>query len=765
MPGKHQSSCELLSPAGSFEAACAAFAFGADAVYLGLSSHSARAEAVNFTPAELESICAYAHSLAPRRCVYVAVNTLMRDEELHDVAQTLATVAGAGADGAIVQDVAVAAMARRFFPGLPIHASTQMCIHNAEGALAAREMGFSRVVLARELSFDEIREIDAASGIETEVFIQGALCYGYSGECLFSALATGRSGNRGQCAYCCRGRFSTPGGGESFPFSMRDLSLDRDVLRLRDAGIRSLKIEGRMKGPLYVAAATRLYRLILDGAPDGEVAVARDDLRTVFSRPTTELYFNGANRPGDIIDSETVGHRGLAIGAVGRVSGGRGRRRLRFTASRAIELHDGIQVDLPGRPYGFAAGRIRLAASGQSVVEAPAGAEVEIDLPPDAPALPPGAAISCASSQAAKRRLSFPRPRAAELSAGEAVDVDVALRAGKFAAGAAFRGERAYAEIEVSSAPARKAGASGEAVAKAFSRMGGSRWRVRRLAIDDPNGLFAPASALNELRRRLCDALDACRARILEREAAALRDGLAGWRADAARELAAPGSAAVPAGLSVKVPFEAKPAAIDCAELVLDIRKADMADCGAMAARLGEWRATGRRIRMALPLITHQREIDPVVDGMRALARMGVRDWEVAELSGLRLVRRICGEGCSVVAAGSLYAMNAPAALSLRGMGVAAAVVPAECDAGQARALCAAAPGFLIFCAEARPALFVSETRPLARLNGGGVTELRDRLGARYTVESRDGLWITRQREPRRMDVPPGTVRWRIERN
>ena len=210
---------ELLSPAGSFECACAAFAFGADAVYLGLSSHSARAEAVNFTPGELASICAYAHRLAPRRAVYVALNTLVRDVELGGILDSLSAIDEAGADGIIVQDLAVAALARDHFPSIPRHASTQLFIHNAEGAIAARELGFSRVVLARELTFGEIEEINRLSGIETEVFIQGALCYGYSGQCLFSAIATGRSGNRGQCAYCCRGRFSSMDGAHSaFPF-------------------------------------------------------------------------------------------------------------------------------------------------------------------------------------------------------------------------------------------------------------------------------------------------------------------------------------------------------------------------------------------------------------------------------------------------------------------------------------------------------------------------------------------------------------------
>lgn len=755
--------CELLSPAGSFEAACAAFAFGADAVYLGLAEHSARAEAVNFTEAELESVCAYAHSLSPRRCVYVAVNTLVRDSELEGVARAIAVIAESGCDGIIVQDAAVAAMARRFFPALPIHASTQMCVHNVEGAMAAREMGFSRVVLARELTFGEIREIDSASGIETEVFIQGALCYGYSGECLFSALATGRSGNRGECAYCCRGRFSTSDGRESFPFSMRDLSLDRHVALLRDAGIRSLKIEGRMKSPLYVAAATRLYRLILDGAADREISEARDDLKTVFSRPATTLYFNGRDNPGEIIDAETVGHRGLVIGKVKRISGGHGSRRLCFTTNRAIELHDGIQIDLPGRPYGFAAGRIRLSGSGRPEFRVPAGSSVEIDLPHDAPSLPIGAAVSCSASQETRRRLSFAKPRASELAAFNEVDVSVALRPNVFSASSSFRGERVHVDADVSAAPACDPIASNSAVERAFSRMGASRWRARRIEIDNPSSLFAPASLLNELRRKLCGALDECRRRVLEREANALLGGVGDWRREAAQALSTPDFQAVPRGLSVKTAFEGEPSAVECDELVLDVRKADMADTTALVARMDAWRALNRRIRVALPLIMRGDDFNTVEYAVRILADAGLRDWEVSELSGLRLVRRICVGKCGIVAASSLYAMNPISAMWMRSMGIAAAVVPAECDAGQAQALCTGFPGFFIFCASSRPALFVSETRPLANLDAGGHAELKDRLGASYTVECRDGLWITRQMRPRRMDVPAGALRWRRE--
>ena len=302
--GVRHPAAELLAPAGSFEAALAAFQYGADAIYLGLSNLSARAEAVNFTPEQLLSITAYAHALSPRRAVYVAVNTLVRDDEVQGVLDALDACSEAGVDGVILQDFAVFTLLRRNFPNLKAHASTQMAVHNLEGAQAIAELGFSRVVLARELSFAEIRDITAKAPIETEVFIHGALCYGYSGLCLFSALRTRRSGNRGRCAYCCRSEYQPVEGREraAFPFSMRDLFLYDSVRDLRDAGVASLKIEGRMKSAYYTAAVTNAYRHALDAAMAGRPLekLWRDEVDMLSHRPySTGFYFG---QPGQYTD-------------------------------------------------------------------------------------------------------------------------------------------------------------------------------------------------------------------------------------------------------------------------------------------------------------------------------------------------------------------------------------------------------------------------------------------------------------------------------
>lgn len=232
---------ELLAPAGDKEAAYSAFYFGADAIYLGLKHFSARAEAVNFEKADLDEITAYAHHLGKK--VYVAINTLMQEDELPSLMESLKICSDCQVDAVIVQDLGVARLVKRCFPSLSLHASTQMAVHNLAGALALKKQGFERVVLARELSLAEILHIQEKAGVEIEVFVHGALCYSYSGLCLFSSLTTSRSANRGKCVYSCRSLFER-NGEKSHLFSMKDLALEKDVLKLK--GI-SLKIEGRKK--------------------------------------------------------------------------------------------------------------------------------------------------------------------------------------------------------------------------------------------------------------------------------------------------------------------------------------------------------------------------------------------------------------------------------------------------------------------------------------------------------------------------------------
>ncbi len=252
---------ELLSPAGSPEAVIAAVQNGADAVYLGLGDFNARRSAHNFTPEEFEKAVRYCHL---RNCkVYVTLNTLINDREMIRAVTAARLASEKGADAVLVQDLGLAQLIRASLPDLPVHASTQMSIHNLAGVEAASQMGISRAVLARELSLEEIRFINKHANIETEVFVHGALCFCHSGQCYLSAMIGRRSGNRGMCAQPCRMQYSLGGRMDDYPLSLKDNCLADRLLALEEAGVSCIKIEGRMKRPEYTGIVTGVYAKLL----------------------------------------------------------------------------------------------------------------------------------------------------------------------------------------------------------------------------------------------------------------------------------------------------------------------------------------------------------------------------------------------------------------------------------------------------------------------------------------------------------------------
>ena len=287
---------EILAPAGSFDSLIAAVQCGADAVYLGGKGMNARRSAGNFDAEELRRAVEYCHLRDVK--VYQTINIVMFQHETDEAIDTIRQAAEAGVDAVLTQDLAIARMVRECAPSLPIHASTQMSIHNIEGVRLCEELGFSRAVLARELTAGEIAAICAATPLEIEAFVHGALCMSVSGQCYLSSMIGGRSGNRGLCAQPCRLPFSTDGGGE-YALSLKDLSLADRIGELTRMGVASLKIEGRMKRPEYVAAAVTAVRRAREGEP-----VDFETLRSVFSRSGfTKGYFDGK------IDREMFGRR------------------------------------------------------------------------------------------------------------------------------------------------------------------------------------------------------------------------------------------------------------------------------------------------------------------------------------------------------------------------------------------------------------------------------------------------------------------------
>ncbi len=276
---------EILAPAGSPESLRAAAACGADAVYLGIDVLNARRNAANFTRENLAETVQYCHIRGLK--VYLALNIILLEQELPTLVEVARAACEAGVDAAIVQDLGVAALLRRCCPGLRLNASTQMAVHNPEGVRRLEQLGFSRVVLARECSRQEIEQIVRATSLEVEVFVHGALCMCVSGQCYLSSVLGQRSGNRGLCAQPCRLGFETRA--SSHALSLKDMSLIERIGELESLGVRSVKIEGRMKRPEYVAAAVTACRDALEGRP-----IDLEGLQSVFSRSGfTDGYYTG----------------------------------------------------------------------------------------------------------------------------------------------------------------------------------------------------------------------------------------------------------------------------------------------------------------------------------------------------------------------------------------------------------------------------------------------------------------------------------------
>ena len=349
---KQSRSLELLAPAGSFEAFKAAVENGADAVYLGGKSFSARASAANFDLEELKKAVRYAHERQVK--VYVTVNILIADQEFQELMSYVHGLHEIGVDAVILQDIGVAELIHTILPEMEIHASTQMTVNTSWGVQHLESLGFCRAVLARETSADEMKTIADETTLDLEVFVHGALCVGYSGQCLMSSFIGGRSGNRGTCAQPCRMTYQlvnedkenllvqkNPG---EHLLSPRDLNLAEELAELQRIGIYSLKVEGRMKRPEYVATVIRLYRQALDRIEDQQEGSPlltpgeHQELMQVFNRDFTKGYFRG-NLGAELMSYSRPNNRGTRLGRVARLEPGR----LSLKLESTLHPGDGIE--------------------------------------------------------------------------------------------------------------------------------------------------------------------------------------------------------------------------------------------------------------------------------------------------------------------------------------------------------------------------------------------------------------------------------------
>jgi len=509
---------ELLAPAGEWDAFVAAVENGADAVYLGGKLFSARKSAANFNDEELTSAVEYAHIRGVR--VYVAVNTLLRDDEIPGALDYLLFLYRIGVDAVIVQDFGLAGMAARLLPRLPLHASTQVTTHNAASAEYLHELGFHRVILERQLTAAEVKVICDRAPLEVEVFAHGALCIAYSGQCLLSSLIGGRSGNRGRCAQPCRLEYTLldeRGGqaGQRFGehlLSPKDLNLAAHLPELIRLGVGGIKIEGRMKRPEYVATVVRVYRQLIDRCYDDPDAYTvteteKRELAQIFNRDFTTGFL--AEKQGEeLISYGRPNNRGLFLG---RITGFDYRKK---EASLKLEADlgtgDGIEVWVTeGGRVGTNVDWLR--AAGREVAAAAAGETVTLGIEGR---IRTGDRVFKTNDAAlmARARQSYTSPKltrkidlraAVTVRPGEPLRLELADRDGNTAAAeTAFRAEAA---VNRPLTPA--------VLAEQMDRLGNTPFAITDLQTAIDGDLMVPMSEINTVRRSAIDRLTELRAK------------------------------------------------------------------------------------------------------------------------------------------------------------------------------------------------------------------------------------------------------------
>jgi len=505
---------ELLAPAGSADAFEAAIANGADAIYLGGSRFNARASAANFDDESLAAAVRQAHLFGKK--VYVTVNILMGQNELNEGLDYLAFLDDIGVDAVIIQDLGLLRLAHQYFPDLTLHGSTQMTVYNHWGAAFLRAAGAERVVLAREVSLAEAAEIRRRSGLDIEIFVHGALCFSYSGQCLMSSMIGGRSGNRGRCAQPCRLEYGLEygdgvegGGGGNHLLSPSDLNTLQILPQLVAAGVSALKIEGRMKRPEYVATVVRIYRAALDryyADPRHFRALPEElsDLEQIFNRGFTTGYYLG--RPGlAMMCHQNPKNKGVLLGRI-RGRGNKGRYQIEL--ERDLRVGDGVAVWLA---HGDQAGtEIGAIWNGDGQLKcAPAGAMVEIDLPGNPPA---GAPVFKTSDRILlnKAQESF-APGSKLLTIPLTLEFSACIGQPGHLTLSDDQGNLVGVDGDFNAEKAIKHPLTAGRAREQLTRLGGTAYYAQDFRALIEGDLMIPVSELNSLRRKGIAALEAAR--------------------------------------------------------------------------------------------------------------------------------------------------------------------------------------------------------------------------------------------------------------
>ncbi len=490
---------ELLAPAGSLEAFFAAVDAGADAVYTGLKEFSARAKAKNFSLKEIESITHYMQQRGKR--LYITLNTLVKEKELSQLIDTLGALEEIGVDAIILQDLAVWKIAKDHFPGLELHASTQMTIHNAAGVKMLERMGFTRGVLAREMTLDEISAIRQQTTLELEQFIHGALCFSYSGQCYFSSFLSGKSGNRGRCAQPCR-RNHNYRQHDGFYFSPNDLSAIDLLPELEEAGICSLKIEGRMKSAEYVHKVIRAYRQVLDAPNQQRKAMIKEAkvlLKESFGRQPTKGFLSGA-QPTDMAIPAHKGATGRFMGEITQVRGGE----ISFTTKDALQVGARLRVQPAADKSGKAFTIRQLILGKKTVHKVPANSFVRVPSTfnnlfkvGDSVFMVSSSSAFTMSDSACRRKLSNVHPPPATVH----LKVDVSPQ--QMQLGATIGTETQQFQFSIESFPAQQNKLDKDILHQTFSATAGEPFVLGKLECNELPEIVIPPKQLKQIRRDL----------------------------------------------------------------------------------------------------------------------------------------------------------------------------------------------------------------------------------------------------------------------
>jgi len=722
-----QKKLELLAPAGSIEAFCAAMEAGADAVYCGLKEFSARAKARNFTLAEMTRLAAHAHKAGRR--LYVTLNTLVKEAELDRLVEILAALSEDQIDGLIVQDPGVWRLARNHFPELALHASTQMAIHNAAGVRMLERMGFSRAVLARELSLEEIAAIRGQTRMELEHFVHGALCYSISGMCLFSSYLTGKSGNRGRCVQPCRRRYQQ-GDKSGFYFSTSDLCAIALVPQLVAAGVMSFKIEGRMKNAEYVATVVSAYRQVLDAGPADQrhaIKEAQERLASSFGRQPTRGFLKG-NAPADLAISTRQGGIGQPLGKVKKVQGAT----VCFTTGEVVHVGDRLRIQPETDMNGHAFTVKELVVGQRPVKRAGAGAEVRISTPfragfqiGDQVYKVAGGQTFTLSEEACWRRLAKGGPPPAR------VELSVTCRENALQLTADATGTKLVAAYDAEMIPASHSPLTKKTLRQTFDQTGQDTLVLGTFKVGKLLPVVIQPSRLKEIRRDFYHRLATA---VADRRQAQLAERLAGARAGLLP--ARPPLPATSTTLTVVVGLRRDLAVLDdpgvqrvILPLAPDLVKAVMQNEGHR-----------QRIIWDIPAIIFENDWRAFRTVVRQLVDRGFAAFRLNNLGHFQLFDR--HPGLQLLTGPWLYVLNSQAALALQDLGAQECTLSPEDDQRNLRDILARVQGIPATITVYSPIALVTSRIPMRALRSG--TRLTTDSQETIRVDAAGGLTVAR---------------------